>query len=461
MNFTSYQTFSNYDCNQKVSSNAELTLSSLFEENNDLYSYNNYFGNENLLSTTMLKTTCDKSSSLLKESIFKKNLWENELQTVVGGSQTEEQPLFYNFWDEQQITSFTLNDNLFSVIQEQEQEQVHEQVQETQTQVDFGLDELLIQSNEELNKNNFEIQNLIEKSTDLVIKTTKLDETTSKPKESSLFSLESSEPFQIERSQNEGVSWLNKTNNKFDCQFLNHSTKHNSVLLSQPQSRVKSNFTENFSSVASTNNNQRKRSYEEEEEKEDNYVVNAKVEKRKKTNKKRRKNKQKEENKQTNNLKASTNKKNKKAKYALHGISSPQTKRRSKKTSSPKKSIKKTKNKTKKRKSRNTKNDDCFIINSVIIPTEKGQRVKILKRRKPTRSGRLKTTSQAKKIFETWFIKHTNQPEGPYPDKKTRKQMSEKTGIPELQVTRWFGQRRRSERILWEKNQVQKPKWIN
>ncbi|KAJ3424660.1 hypothetical protein M0812_29383 [Anaeramoeba flamelloides] len=459
MNFPSYNTYNNFDSNLRADSNTELTLCSIVEESQDTETYCNYFGNENLLSTTILKTSCDKSSSLLQESILKKNLFGKELQTFVGGRQTDEQPLFYNFLNEQQIASITLNDNLFSESQPQQQEQE----QKTQAQENFGLDELLIQSNEELNKNNFEIQNLMGQSSDLVIEPIKLDDLTCEPKQFSLFSLESSEPFQLERSLNGGVSWLNSTNNKFGFPFLNKSTNHNSVLISQPQFIEKIDFTKNLSASTNTNNNRRKRSHEEggEEEKEENCEMRVKVEKSHKTNKKRRKNKQKEDNKQTKNLKACTNKNNKKNKCTSHKSVSTETKRRSKKTSSPKKSIKKTKKKKKIGKNQNKGSDDFFIINSVVIPTEKGKRVKIFKRRKPTRSGRLKTTNYAKKLFENWFNKHLDQHEGPYPDKKTRKMMSEKTGIPELQVTRWFGQRRRSQRILWEKNKAPKPKWVN
>ncbi|KAJ3424803.1 hypothetical protein M0812_27229 [Anaeramoeba flamelloides] len=87
--------------------------------------------------------------------------------------------------------------------------------------------------------------------------------------------------------------------------------------------------------------------------------------------------------------------------------------------------------------------------NFVIIAGDR-KRIKILAKKKKKRSKRLKTGQFAKSYFEKWFLENFNTERGPYPDRHTRLVMSQKTGIPELQVQRWFGQRRRLEKMKWE-----------
>ncbi|KAJ3451548.1 homeobox protein meis2 [Anaeramoeba flamelloides] len=86
--------------------------------------------------------------------------------------------------------------------------------------------------------------------------------------------------------------------------------------------------------------------------------------------------------------------------------------------------------------------------------------VKILKKKRKKRQQRLNTPKHAKSIFEKWFLDHLDDPQGPYMDKETRTQLSQITAIPELQVQRWFGQRRRSQRLRWLKGEAPKPNWI-
>ncbi|KAJ3439164.1 homeobox protein meis2 [Anaeramoeba flamelloides] len=86
--------------------------------------------------------------------------------------------------------------------------------------------------------------------------------------------------------------------------------------------------------------------------------------------------------------------------------------------------------------------------------------IKILKKKRKKRNKRLNTPKHAKSIFEKWFLEHLNDPQGPYMDKKTRTRLSQTTSIPELQVQRWFGQRRRSQRLRWLKGEAPKPNWI-
>ncbi|KAJ3437301.1 homeobox protein meis1 [Anaeramoeba flamelloides] len=86
--------------------------------------------------------------------------------------------------------------------------------------------------------------------------------------------------------------------------------------------------------------------------------------------------------------------------------------------------------------------------------------VKILKKKRKKRQQRLNTPKHAKSIFEKWFLEHLDDPQGPYMDKETRTQLSQITSIPELQVQRWFGQRRRSQRLRWLKGEAPKPNWI-
>ncbi|KAJ6240019.1 hypothetical protein M0813_24672 [Anaeramoeba flamelloides] len=87
------------------------------------------------------------------------------------------------------------------------------------------------------------------------------------------------------------------------------------------------------------------------------------------------------------------------------------------------------------------------------------QRVTILKIKR-RRSKRKNTTEDAKEILESWFNEHYNEKQGPYPNKYTRNILATKTNTPELQVQRWFGQRRRIEKERWENGEIPKPNWI-
>ncbi|KAJ6255248.1 hypothetical protein M0813_11607 [Anaeramoeba flamelloides] len=87
------------------------------------------------------------------------------------------------------------------------------------------------------------------------------------------------------------------------------------------------------------------------------------------------------------------------------------------------------------------------------------QRVTILKIKR-TRRKRKNTTEDAKEILESWFNEHYNEKQGPYPNKYTRNILAKKTNTPELQVQRWFGQRRRIEKERWENGEIPKPNWI-
>ncbi|KAJ3426769.1 homeobox protein transcription factor [Anaeramoeba flamelloides] len=87
------------------------------------------------------------------------------------------------------------------------------------------------------------------------------------------------------------------------------------------------------------------------------------------------------------------------------------------------------------------------------------QRVKILKIKRK-RNKKLKISENTKKAFENWFCQHYNNKHGPYPNKSTRLLLAKKTNTPELQVQRWFGQRRRIEKERWENGEIEKPLWI-
>ncbi|KAJ3428269.1 hypothetical protein M0812_25901 [Anaeramoeba flamelloides] len=89
-----------------------------------------------------------------------------------------------------------------------------------------------------------------------------------------------------------------------------------------------------------------------------------------------------------------------------------------------------------------------------------GTKVTIFKKKRKTRSQRLYTSNYGKKVLEKWFLKHLNDEGGPYPKKRQRKILAIKAEIPQLQVQRWFGQRRRAERIRWENGEAPKPHWI-
>ncbi|KAJ6250967.1 hypothetical protein M0813_15787 [Anaeramoeba flamelloides] len=89
-----------------------------------------------------------------------------------------------------------------------------------------------------------------------------------------------------------------------------------------------------------------------------------------------------------------------------------------------------------------------------------GTKVTILKKKRKTRSKRLYTSDFGKKILEKWFNKNQSNSSGPYPSKKQRKLLSRKANIPPLQVQRWFGQRRRLERLKWENGITAKPSWV-
>ncbi|KAJ3425892.1 protein son [Anaeramoeba flamelloides] len=82
----------------------------------------------------------------------------------------------------------------------------------------------------------------------------------------------------------------------------------------------------------------------------------------------------------------------------------------------------------------------------------------MLKRRR--RCKRLRTTDFAKKIFEEWFQDHYNDEGGAYPSKEIRFILAEKSQTPELQVQRWFGQRRRIEKDKFKNSEIGKPKWV-
>ncbi|KAJ3445438.1 hypothetical protein M0812_11312 [Anaeramoeba flamelloides] len=96
----------------------------------------------------------------------------------------------------------------------------------------------------------------------------------------------------------------------------------------------------------------------------------------------------------------------------------------------------------------------------LIVPGER-KRVRILKKKKKKRSKRLKIGQFAKNYLEQWFQENYNTQRGPYPDRNTRYKMSKVTGVPELQVQRWFGQRRRFEKLKWESEKIPKPIWGN
>ncbi|KAJ6244838.1 tgfb-induced factor homeobox 2-like [Anaeramoeba flamelloides] len=90
-----------------------------------------------------------------------------------------------------------------------------------------------------------------------------------------------------------------------------------------------------------------------------------------------------------------------------------------------------------------------------------GTKVLILKRKRKPRSQRLYTSRYGKRVLERWFLRHLNDKGGPYPTKRQRKTLSRRADIPQLQVQRWFGQRRRVQRIRWENEEAPKPNWID
>ncbi|KAJ3444262.1 hypothetical protein M0812_10114 [Anaeramoeba flamelloides] len=94
-----------------------------------------------------------------------------------------------------------------------------------------------------------------------------------------------------------------------------------------------------------------------------------------------------------------------------------------------------------------------------IIPNDK-RGIKIIKKKRKSRGPRMNTPEFAKLIFEKWYLKNTNCKTGPYPDKDTRYRMAKKTKIPEIQVQRWFGQRRRIQKMRWKIGKIPKPIWV-
>ncbi|KAJ3443704.1 homeobox protein extradenticle [Anaeramoeba flamelloides] len=90
-----------------------------------------------------------------------------------------------------------------------------------------------------------------------------------------------------------------------------------------------------------------------------------------------------------------------------------------------------------------------------------GTKVLILKRKRKPRSQRLYTSRYGKRVLERWFLRHLKDMGGPYPSKRQRKALSRRADIPQLQVQRWFGQRRRVQRLRWENDEAPKPNWID
>ncbi|KAJ3444946.1 homeobox protein transcription factor [Anaeramoeba flamelloides] len=87
------------------------------------------------------------------------------------------------------------------------------------------------------------------------------------------------------------------------------------------------------------------------------------------------------------------------------------------------------------------------------------KRVKILKIKRK-RNKKLNITENTKEILENWFLRHYYDQQGPYPNRISRSILATKTNTPELQVQRWFGQRRRIEKKRWQNGEIQKPIWI-
>ncbi|KAJ3441440.1 hypothetical protein M0812_13452 [Anaeramoeba flamelloides] len=94
-----------------------------------------------------------------------------------------------------------------------------------------------------------------------------------------------------------------------------------------------------------------------------------------------------------------------------------------------------------------------------ILPGDKFG-LRILKKKRRTRKKRQNITEHARKILEKWFKRHSKDQNGPYPDRITRIRLGMRTNTPELQVQRWFGQRRRIEKSRWENGEICKPCWI-
>ncbi|KAJ6233113.1 homeobox protein hhex [Anaeramoeba flamelloides] len=86
--------------------------------------------------------------------------------------------------------------------------------------------------------------------------------------------------------------------------------------------------------------------------------------------------------------------------------------------------------------------------------------LRILKKKRRTRKKRQNITENARKLLEKWFQRHSNDQNGPYPDRITRIRLGIRTDTPELQVQRWFGQRRRIEKSRWENGKIEKPSWM-
>ncbi|KAJ3452238.1 hypothetical protein M0812_04002 [Anaeramoeba flamelloides] len=432
-----------YNCEPFINFESNLAL---FEENNELDTYTNYFSNDNQLSTTILLPSFDKANTLTNQGFANKNVLTNELQTHENSYEinSNEQPLFYSSLTEQKMTPVWLNNDL-----------------QTQTKTDFETQNQMF--------------NLVQPTNEPLLNFSNVD--------LGLPSNESPKPFQMEQYETENAQLDFNSNNKDKDKNKNTNTNTNTIgtlkgnvsfinrnqeigfdflnyaneisdLPSQSLTKEKTAF-----SPANNSNSkaQRKRFYEENEDESKKEAKTKSKTKIKRTNSHPQIIKAKKIRRKTKSMKE-----RKKSKRRTEKPSSKKTKST---THSTKATTKPSKNsilrhRRKKKSQKKNKNDE-FEVNSIIIPTEKGKRVKIIKRKKPTRSSRLKTSEYGKKLFESWFKKHLNKPEGPYPDKNTRKMMSEKTGIPELQVTRWFGQRRRLQRMLCEKNSFTKPNWID
>ncbi|KAJ3438953.1 hypothetical protein M0812_14968 [Anaeramoeba flamelloides] len=431
MNFYSYEPFINFESNL-----------ALFEEHNELDTYTNYFSNDNQLATTILLPSFDKANTLINQSFVNKNVLTNELQTHKNSYETEsnEQPLFYSSLTEQKMSPIWLNNDLQTQPKTdfETQNQMFSLVQPTnEPLLNFSNDDLDLPSNE--SPKPFQMEKYETENVQLDFNNKHNNNNNNKNKNKN-----NNNNNKIGNLNQNGS--LNNQNQEIGFDFLNYSNEISNLL---PQSLTKDKMV--FSEDNNLNSKaQRKRLYEENEDeikkaakskmkrttKVQTPTVDAKKIRRKTTNRKERKEPKIRTTKPSSKKTKSTNITNKTSNNSI-------LRHRRKKKSQKKK-----------------KNQE-FEVNSIIIPTEKGKRVKIIKRKKPTRSSRLKTSEYGKKLFESWFKKHLNKPEGPYPDKNTRKMMSEKTGIPELQVTRWFGQRRRLQRMLCEKNNFTKPYWID
>ncbi|KAJ3435288.1 broad-complex core protein isoform [Anaeramoeba flamelloides] len=86
--------------------------------------------------------------------------------------------------------------------------------------------------------------------------------------------------------------------------------------------------------------------------------------------------------------------------------------------------------------------------------------LRILKKKRRRRKKRQNITKNAREILENWFKRHSNDQNGPYPDRNSRIRLGLQADTPELQVQRWFGQRRRIEKSRWENGKIEKPSWM-